>query len=266
MVKIGIIGTGNMGEAIIKGLLESDFKREEIIFTEISKDKVEYIKKTYGIEYFEDLNQIVGRSKYVIISVKPQDAQGLLKDLSFIVGDHNVIVSVMAGINIQTILSFLGNKAKIVRTMPNLCVKVKEGIIGMCKNEMVTQEEFEFLKKAFGFLGLVVEIKEDLFDAMTAFGGSGPAFFLFFLEGMVEAGINLGFSKEMAFEMAKKIIKGTLELLASENIHPVILRDKITSPGGTTISGIAELEEKAFKGAVIRAFEKALLRSKELSR
>lgn len=265
MATIGIIGVGNMGEAIMKGLIESGFKPEDVVFNEVSEKRSQYVKDNYRVKEYREMAELTDIARYIVIAVKPQDAKEVLKNLSSYIKEKNVIISVMAGISISTILSLLGQRAKIIRAMPNLCVKVKEGVIGICRNEMVGDEEFAFVSKVFSNLGSVIEVKEELFDAITAYAGSGPAFFLFFLEGMIDAGVKIGFSREKAMQMAEKIISGTMKLVKSENVHPSILKDRITSPGGTTISGITELEERAFKGAIIKAFEAATKRSKELS-
>ncbi len=265
MAKVALIGAGNMGEALIRGLLEAGFKEDEIIFSEVRDERRKYIKERYKISDTKDLAELTSIAQYIFLVVKPQDAEELLESLSPLVTEKNVIVSAMAGLKISTLSSILGEDAKVIRIMPNLSVAVKEGVIGICRNRNVNNGEFEFLKKTLQNLGLVIELKEELFDALTAYAGSGPAFFLFFLEGMVEAGVKMGFSKDSAFKMAEKIVSGTMKLMASENLHPSILREKITSPGGTTIWGLAILEEKAFKGAIIKAFEKAERRARKLS-
>ncbi|MCX7857198.1 MAG: pyrroline-5-carboxylate reductase [Deltaproteobacteria bacterium] len=265
MERIGIIGTGNMGEAIIRALLETGFEKERIGFSEISKLKSKYIKEKYSIKEYALLKELTDFSKYLVIAVKPQDAKDVLKNLTSHIRDKHVILSIMAGVSISAILSIIGQGTKVIRAMPNLCVKVREGVIGICRNEIVGDDEFEYVKKLFSGMGMVVEIKEELFDAITAFAGSGPAFFLFFLEGMIDAGVKLGFSRQITLEMAEKILSGTLTLLKSEATHPSILKERITSPGGTTIAGLTELEDRAVKGAVIKAFEVACRRSKELS-
>jgi pyrroline-5-carboxylate reductase len=149
--------------------------------------------------------------------------------------------------------------------MPNICVKVGEGIIGITSNNIVTKEERGKVQKILSPLGHFVEAGEELMDAITALGGSGPAFFLLFLEAMIDAGVKIGLARDKAKAISLQVVKGTLKMLEEEKIHPTVMRDMITSPGGTTIAGIAMLEERAFKGSVIEAIEKACKRAKELS-
>jgi len=262
---IGIIGVGNIGEAIVKGFLEAGFKKENLFFSEIVPVRRKEIREKYGIRDCDSIKELADLAEYIIGAIKPQDANYLLKELSPYMKPKNVFISVMAGVTSSRIISLLGQKAKLIRIMPNICVRVREGVIGIWRNEMVEENEFEFVRETFSSLGMVVEIKEELFDAITAFSGSGPAFFLFFLEGMVDAGVRIGFSREVSLKIAEKIIAGTMKIMERENIHPSSLKERITSPGGTTIAGLVELEERAFKGAIIRAIEAAAKRAKELS-
>jgi len=179
--------------------------------------------------------------------------------------ENKILISIMAGITTSNILSIVGKAVKVVRIMPNICVKVGEGAMGLTSNTMVGTEEVEAVKTMFSSMGKAVEVGEDLMDAFTAIGGSGPAFVLLFLESMIDAGVKLGIPRDKSAIISSQVMKGTIKMLDAENLHPTIMREMITSPGGTTIAGLATLEQGAFKGTIMRAIEDACKRSKELS-
>jgi pyrroline-5-carboxylate reductase len=149
--------------------------------------------------------------------------------------------------------------------MPNICVKVGEGALGMTSNDLVPDRELDETKKMLAPLGRVVEVREDLMDAVTALSGSGPAFLLCFLEAMIDAGVNVGLPRDKASILAIQTIKGTIATLEAEELHPTVMKEMVTSPGGTTIAGLTLLEEKGFRGSLIKAIEQARNRAKELS-
>ena len=265
MEKIGIIGLGNMGEAIVKTLINSGFKKEALLFAEAKKERATYVEKTYGLKCAKTLSELVQKADYIVLAIKPQDAKEVITAISPSLSDKKIVISIMAGITTSNILSFIGKSIRIVRIMPNICVKVGEGMMGITSNRAVAKEERAKIQKMLSPLGHFVEVGEELMDAVTALGGSGPAFFLLFLEAMIDAGVKTGLPRDKSKAISLQVIKGTLKMLEEEKIHPTVMRDMITSPGGTTIAGIAVLEERAFKGNVIEAIEKACKRAKELS-
>ena len=265
MEKIGIIGLGNMGESIMKTLIKEGFKKEALFFTEIKRERASQIEKIYGLKCTKNLVELVKKADYVVLAIKPQDAKQVIHAIASYLNDKKIVISIMAGITTSNILSLAGKPLKIVRVMPNICVKVGEGVIGITSNHVVTKEERGKVQKMLSPLGHFVEVGEELMDAITALGGSGPAFFLLFLEAMIDAGVKIGLARDKAKAISLQVVKGTLKMLEEEKIHPTVMRDMITSPGGTTIAGIAVLEERAFKGNVIEAVVKACKRAKELS-
>ncbi|HPH42423.1 MAG TPA: pyrroline-5-carboxylate reductase, partial [Syntrophorhabdaceae bacterium] len=203
--------------------------------------------------------------KYIIVAVKPQDSKTLLNVISQSITDENIIISIVAGITISNIAEAIGKSVKIIRLMPNICVKVGEGIIGLTYNNLVENNELEDVQRILAPLGKIIETGEEMMNAITAMGGSGPAFFLLFLEAMIDAGVKMGIPREKSSLISFQVVRGTLRMLEEERLHPTVLKEMIVSPGGTTISGLAHLEEKAFKGNIIKAVEKATKRAKELS-
>lgn len=265
MEKVGIIGAGNMGESIVKALLKSGTKKELIVFVETKKKRAAYIEKTYGIRQGKRISELAKDCRFLIIAVKPQDARNILPEMAPFIDSTKVAVSIMAGITMSNILSLTGKPVKIVRVMPNIAVKIGKGVIGISAGRDVSREELKAVTALFSPLGLTIEIGEELMDAVTALGASSPAFLLLFLESMIDAGVKIGIPRDKARVISLQVIKGTIAMLEEEETHPAIMREMITSPGGTTITGLATLEDRAFKGIVIEAIEKAYKRAKELS-
>jgi pyrroline-5-carboxylate reductase len=265
MKKTGIIGMGNMGEAILKALLKNGTQKASILCAETKSARAGFIMKTHGMKCYENPEEIVKKTDYLILAVKPQDSKDVLQKIAPLLTENKVLISIMAGITTSNILSIVGKAVKVVRIMPNICVKIGEGAMGLTSNKMVGTEEVESVKDMFSSMGKIVEVGEDLMDAITAIGGSGPAFVLLFLESMIDAGVKLGLPRDKSAIISSQVMKGTIKMLDTENLHPTIMREMITSPGGTTIAGLATMEQGAFKGIVIRAIEDACKRSKELS-
>jgi pyrroline-5-carboxylate reductase len=265
MEKIGIIGLGNMGESIVKTLINSGFKKEAFLFVETKKERMTYMEENYGLKCTKTLSELVQKADYIVLAIKPQDAKEVIQAISPSLEDKKIVISIMAGITTSNMLSLMDKPARIIRIMPNICVKVGEGMMGITSNRIVTKGERAKVQKILSPLGHFVEVGEELMDAVTALGGSGPAFFLLFLEAMIDAGVKTGLPRDKAKTISLQVMKGTLKMLEEEKIHPTVMRDMITSPGGTTIAGIAVLEARAFKGNVIEAIERACKRAKELA-
>jgi pyrroline-5-carboxylate reductase len=265
MKKIGIIGMGNMGEAILKALLKNGTQKSSILCAETKSVRASFIIKTYGIKCYDNTEEVVKKTDYLILAVKPQDSKNVLQALAPMFTEKKILISIMAGITTSNILSIVGKALKVVRIMPNICVKVGEGAMGLTSNKMVGADDVEAVKTMFSPMGKTVEIGEELMDAITALGGSGPAFVLLFLEAMIDAGVKLGIPRDKSTIISSQVVKGTIKMLEAESLHPTLMREMITSPGGTTIAGLATMEHGAFKGTVMQAIEDACRRSKELS-
>jgi pyrroline-5-carboxylate reductase len=265
MDTIGIIGLGNMGEAILKALLKTGHKKNNILCMEAKSDRIAFIKKIYGIECSSSIEELAKKARIIVLAVKPQDSRDPIEGIAPYIAKSTTLVSIMAGVTISNILTIVGKQVKIVRLMPNVCVKVGEGAIGITSNNIVTKNDIDLVKRIFSPLGKIAEVGEELMDAVTALAGSGPALFLLFLEGMIDGGVKMGIPRDKASVFAIQVAKGTVRMLEEEGLHPVLMREMVTSPGGTTMAGLASMEEDGFKGSIIKAIEKATMRAKELS-
>ncbi|HOC45232.1 MAG: pyrroline-5-carboxylate reductase [Syntrophorhabdaceae bacterium] len=265
MDRVGIVGAGNMGESILKALLKRGVEKNDLCFIEAKKERALYIANTYGIDELHDVAELTKRSDKVVLAVKPQDAGKVLPEIGSSFTDSNILISIMAGITISKIISLAGRSIRVVRMMPNVAIKVNQGVIGITASADVSADEFSAVRSLFSSAGLIVDVDEGHMDAITSLGASSPAFFLLFLEGMIDAGVHIGLTRDKAKAISIQVVRGVIEMLEQEQMHPALMREMITSPGGTTISGLATLEAKAFKGNIIKAIEKASLRAKELS-
>jgi pyrroline-5-carboxylate reductase len=264
MDKIGVIGLGNMGEAIVKALLRSGLKRESMLCAEIKPDRANQMKALYKVS-LSSVEELVKKARYIILAIKPQDSKKILSLMAPLMDENKVIVSIMAGITISSITASINKPVKIIRAMPNICAKIGEGAIGITSNHLVEKKEMEAVTEFMSSMGKTTEVGEELMDPVTALGGSGPAFFLLYLESIIDAGVKMGFTRDKSKAICMQVVKGTLKMLEEEGLHPTVMREMVTSPAGTTIAGLAMLEESAFKGNIMKALEAASKRARELS-
>ncbi|MGB2601922.1 MAG: pyrroline-5-carboxylate reductase [Candidatus Omnitrophota bacterium] len=259
---VGIIGCGNMGGAIAKGMVASNVLSAESIFLydkdiEKAKDLAEKTGCALG-----ELSQMVRGSEVLIIAVKPQDSDGLLKEIAADITDQT-IVSVMAGVRINSITGKLGKEVPVVRAMPNMAAFVSESITSIACNSLVKRTEE--VKSVFAGIGEVVEVEEGLMDAVTAVSGSGPAYLFHLAEAMVEAAIEVGFDTEVAEKLVVQTLYGSSLLLRESKEAPADLIKKVSSKGGTTEAALTVLE-KELKDIMKAAIKRAKERSEELSK
>ena len=265
MKKVGIIGLGNMGESIVRALLGAGLAPDDILSFEIKPERMRTATAAYGIEPAVGIADLAAQCRCVILAVKPQDAKGVIAALAPSVDDSRIIISIMASVAMSSIAAMLEKPAKMVRVMPNIGAAAGEGALGLTANALVTPAELGSVLALLAPLGRIIEVEEEQMDAVTALGGSGPAFFLSFLEAMIDGGVKMGLPRDKARDLAVQTVKGTVALLEKEHGHPALLKERVASPGGTTIAGLVVLEEKGFKGILVRALEAAKKRAEELS-
>jgi len=267
MYKVGFIGAGNMAEALIKGLLSSKiFNKKEITASDISNERESYISKRYGISINKNNKSLVKESEIVILSVKPNNIKTVLKEISSSVTANKILISIAAGIPTSFISKALGKNKKIVRVMPNTPALVLEGASAIYFSNKLNDKEKAQVLNIFNAIGKTFTIeKEDLMNGITALSGSGPAFVALFIEALSDGGVKAGLPRSTALQLAVQTVLGTAKLISEENIHPAALKDMVSSPAGTTIEGLTELEVNGFRGNVISAIEAAEHRSRELS-
>lgn len=263
--KILFIGTGVMSEGIIKGLLTDNIMSEEnIIINNRTSSKMIRLSELYGVKCCNNVIDGINRADIIIIGVKPPDLDDVLAVIKKVENNTAIIVSIVAGKNISGIEDYLGKDRKIIRVMPNALVDVKIGFTALCCNENVTPEEFGLVQNLMKSIGDTVIIKESLFDAFTGFCCSGPAFVYEFIEAMIDSGVFVGFSRSDSIKFSIQNIIGACEMVKATSEHPAVLKERMTSPAGTTITGLKVLNESGFKGLIQNSVSSAVKRSKEL--
>jgi pyrroline-5-carboxylate reductase len=263
--KIGIIGCGNMGEAILRGLHQNGMA-QGIVVSEIRPDRQAAIKKTYGVEVIADNRLLVSQVQVAILAVKPQELKGVLQEIAPALDAATLLISIAAGASLGAIASILEKEVHLVRAMPNIAALALESATALSAGGEATDEDLHVAQEIFNAMGRTVVIPESLMDAVTGMSGSGPAYVSLFIEALADGGVRMGLSRKDALEMAIQTVLGTARLLTEQGEHPAHLKDRVASPGGTTIAGIAALEAKGFRGAVMEAVAAATQRSKELAK
>jgi pyrroline-5-carboxylate reductase len=263
--RIAIVGTGRLGESLLRGFLSSGWRTaDDLAVTARRPERRDELEQRYGVVAGSSNAEAVGSARLAIVSVKPQDVEDVLAEIAPAVSPEHVILSVAAGVTTAYIESLLPNGARVVRAMPNAPALVHEGIAGVSGGKSATEDDLALAEDALGHLGGVVRLQEHDLDAVTALSGSGPAYFALLAEAMIEAGLLLGLSREISTKLVVQTMLGSATLLRDERMHPVELREAVTSPGGTTTRAIRELERSGVRAAFLNAINAATERSREL--
>jgi pyrroline-5-carboxylate reductase len=241
--RVGFIGGGNMGEALIKGLLGASLVPPEmIIATDVRTDRASHLTRQF---------RIMGQ---------------VLREIAPTLGPQHLLISIAAGVSTSTIRSGVGKEARIIRVMPNTPALVLQGATAIAKGPGLGPDDLGTAEEIFGAVGRVVVLDEELMDAVTGLSGSGPAYVAIVIESLADGGVKMGLDRATAMTLATQTVLGAAQLLAETGLHPGALKDMVSSPGGTTIAGISALEEGGIRTTFIRAVERATLRSRELGR
>lgn len=264
--KICILGTGNMGEALVSGLISSaSSKPQNIICTDVREAKLNEIREKYSVQTSADNLEAVAKSDIVIYAVKPQIMAAVLKETAEKLDMSKLIISIAAGVPMQAIESFLNKELRLIRVMPNIAAAVKEAATAVAAGKHASEEDVKLAMTIFNSIGKTVFIPENyLMDAITGLSGSGPAYIFLIVEAMADAGVKVGLSRQEAFFLSAQTVLGAAKMLIETREHPGQLRDRVTSPGGTAIAGLATLEEGGLRTTLINAVEVATNRSREL--
>jgi pyrroline-5-carboxylate reductase len=263
--RLAIIGGGKIGEALLSGLLRGTAGPDDILMVEHYPERVRYLTERYGVRVV-DVAEAARSCGTLLIAVKPQDIDPLLHQLADLVTPEHLVVSVAAGITTARIERGLPAGPAVVRCMPNTPALVDEAMTAISAGSRATQTHLQRADELLSAVGRVVRVPESQLDAVTALSGSGPAYFFFLVEAMIDAGILLGLPRALAAELIVQTLVGSAVMLRDSGEHPVQLREAVTSPAGTTISAIRELENHGVRAAFLAAIEAARNRSAELGR
>ncbi|GLC80382.1 pyrroline-5-carboxylate reductase [Lacrimispora brassicae] len=265
MAKIGIIGMGNMGYAILKGLLKT-YGKEDLIFTDVNRERCGKITEELGVAHGESNAWCAGQAKYVVLAVKPQYFDPVLSDIRHKVTENHVIISIAPGITTAQLKEKLGDEKRVVRAMPNTPALLGEGMTGVCYDEKAfSQEEKETIGTIFSSLGRMRLVEERLMNAVVCVSGSSPAYVYMFIEALADGAVKYGLPRDAAYEMAAQTVLGSARMVLETGEHPGVLKDRVCSPGGTTIEGVSALEESGFRSAVIKAADACFKKCEKLS-
>ncbi|MDQ0377740.1 pyrroline-5-carboxylate reductase [Amycolatopsis thermophila] len=265
MTVTAVLGAGKIGEALLAGLLQGGRGPEELLFTERHPERAAELTERYGIAGVE-VGEAAKRADVLVVAVKPQDIEPVLAELAPLVGPGSLVVSLCAGLPTSLYERRLPDGVPVVRVMPNTPMVVGEAMSAVSPGRYATPEHVALVKEMLATVGEVVEVPESQQDAVTALSGSGPAYFFFLVEAMIDAGILLGLPRAVAEKLIIQSAVGAAKMLAETSEHPVILREAVTSPAGTTINAIRELEKHGVRAALLAAIEAARDRSVELGK
>jgi pyrroline-5-carboxylate reductase len=263
--KIAILGAGNMGEALAKGLLRAGkIPPASLVCTDARAERREEIGKRYGVQVLGDNRAAAAQADIIVLAVKPQVIDVLLDEIAPAVDARKLVVSIAAGVPIAAIARKLGAGVRIVRTMPNTPALVGAGATALARGPHATEGDLEQALALFEAVGVAVVVEEHHLDAVTGLSGSGPAFVFMAIEALADGGVKVGLARPVAMALAAQAVMGSAKLVLESGEHPGRLKDQVTSPGGTSIAGVHALEQHGFRAALIAAVEAATNRSREL--
>ena len=267
MAKIGFIGMGNMGYAILKGLLK-EYDREELLFTDADdrQDGAGFLRKP-GYRIPVGIAACVELCRYVVLAIKPQYYEEVLKEIAPVLGRNQIVISIAPGITIAQLKEKLGDPMRIVRAMPNTPALVGEGMTGVSYDPaLYSAEEEHTICSVFQSFGKMKRVEERLMDAVVCVSGSSPAYVYMMIEALADSAVKYGISRKDAYEMAAQTLYGSAKMVLETGLHPGILKDQVCSPGGTTITAVTALEEYGFRNAVLKASDACYDKCKKMSR
>ena len=263
--RVGLVGAGNMAEALLRGLLGTGTVTAErcVVTNRRNDERLARLAREWGVRTTRDKAELMRSVDVVVLAVKPADMREVLEEIAPSASARHLVVSVAAGISLHAIEQALDG-VPAIRTMPNTSTAVSASATAVCAGRWADAEHLAVARRLFEAVGRVAIVPEPLFDAVTGLSGSGPAYVYLLAEAMVEAGVRAGLDGEVARDLVCQTVVGAGKMLAETGQHPTALRDRVTSPNGTTMAGLRVLEERGFAEAVHEAIERAAARSREL--
>jgi pyrroline-5-carboxylate reductase len=263
-MSVAILGAGVMGESLLSGLLRSGYQPAELMVSSRRSERALELTERYGVEAVSNA-EAAKRADTLVLCVKPQDMGGLLDAIAPLMNAAQLVVSLAAGVTTAAIERRLPDGLPVVRVMPNTPALVDEGMAAISGGSSAREEHMQIATDLMSSTGRVIRVPEKQQDAVTAVSGSGPAYLFFVVEAMIEAGVHLGLPRSTATELVVQTVVGSAKLLRETGEHPTVLREQVTSPGGTTAAAIRQLEDHAVRAAFLTALEAARDRSRELA-
>lgn len=266
MAKLGIIGGGAMGAAFAKGVVSSGaLGREEVIVADLDGSRLEMLARDLGVSTTIDSVEAVKNAEIILLAVKPAIVPVVVESIAGIVSADQLIISIAAGVSLEAVESRLPDGIGVIRAMPNTPCQIGAGAIGFSAGRAVAPDQIVAAKKIFDAVGVSVEVPEKLLSAVTGLSGSGPAYVYLIIEALSDAGVRVGLPRGTALTLAAQTVCGSAKMVIESGEHPAMLKDQVTSPGGTTIAAIDALEKAGFRSALMEAVKAAAKRSDELA-
>lgn len=251
-----------MAEALIKGLV----KDYSLVISDIAAERRNYLVQEYGVTVTPDNTEVIHKADIIIIAVKPHHIDIVLKEIKPSLRLSHLIISIAAGVSTAHIHTLIGEQTKVIRVMPNTPALVAEGMTVIASDSGVSEKDMLCGEKIFSTVGKIIKLEEKYIDAATALSGSGPGFIFVIIEALIEGGVKIGLSRSAACELTLQTVFGSARMALSTNKHPSVLKEMVTSPGGTTITGIHVLEQMGLRGALMNAVEAAALKAEQLGK
>lgn len=262
---IGFIGAGNMGTALIKGLLNSErYALRQLLVSDKHQERLTKISEEFGLKCYASNKDLVRNCQIILLAVKPQSIRGVLLEVKTEIRDDHLMISIAAGIPLKMIKSIIGREIPLIRVMPNTPALIQRGVSALASGRLATSGHMEIARGIFDAVGDTVIVGEEMMDAVTAISGSGPGYIFKIMECFVEAGEKLGFDRETSTRLVVETIMGSAHLVRESEKSLSQLREMVTSPGGTTAAALAVLEERGLDSIIREAVEAACRRGAEL--
>lgn len=266
MKTLGIIGTGNMAGAMLHGAMaQGSLTAESVtLFNRTASKAAEFCKTYPGMTVEESPEKVVSNAKYILLGIKPNQHQEVIESIKEHMTQDKVVILIAAGLSIEGVRYWFGDDVKVARTMPNTPAKVGEAMTAVTFSDRMTQEEQQWVMDFLNSFGKVETIDEKLMDSVPAISGSAPAYMFQLIEAMADEGVRQGFQREQAYRMAAQAMVGAGKMVLETGTHPAVLKDQVTSPGGTTIEALKVLEIEGFRQAVMKAMDACTQKTKQL--
>jgi pyrroline-5-carboxylate reductase len=265
-IRLGVIGAGNMGEAILRGYLNSGYAANaETAVYDLDAEKCRSLERDFGVTIADSLESLIDNSDMLLVAVKPNVCTHLFAG-QFNHFSDKAVISIAAGWGGERLQKALPETARVLRVMPNTPAMIGEGMIVFESGDSFTDEERAFAETLFSSVGDVITLEPKLMDAVTAVSGSGPAYVYLFIEALADGGVKAGLPRPIALKLAAQTVKGAAMMVSETGVHPGELKDRVCSPGGTTIEAVAVLEQKGLRGAIIAAVDACKEKSEKMSK
>ena len=263
--RFGVIGVGNMGAAIIRGVAKKLLSSEQIFVTDVDPQKVDELRTELGVNAFDTVGQLVENVDTILYSAKPNNAAKIFKQARELVKPSQLLISIAAGIPIAQLESYFAESIPVIRVMPNIAVTVGSGVAAISPGSYADENHLAKSQTIFNAVGSSLIIEEKQLDAVTGLSGSGPAFVFVFIEALIDAGVHVGLSREDAHQLAVQTVLGATKIIDQNGEHPAVWKSRVTTPAGTTAAGLFELERGKFRSIINAAVIAATERAQELA-